>query len=281
MTTATLPDVATWRRPRSAWRVLRIAALNERAYRVRLIIAPMMLAVQLYLYDRLWSAVFSNTTKAAGMTLRQTLAYSLIGLLVARIRWNARTFNVRDSLSLSVRNGTVVYWFLRPISPGRYYMGRQAGDILYGGSWALLGYVVLLGAGVIDPPRHGGLGALVFVVSLVLGQIVLYYLGQIVDVCMFWMLSTNGLARMYYFIQDLLSGAFVPLPFMPAWLLLFATWLPFSSGVNIPLSIYVGRIPMSHVGSQLGLQLMWVVVLAAVTRWLWSRAARRVIVQGG
>jgi ABC-2 type transport system permease protein len=95
------------------------------------------------------------------------------------------------------------------------------------------------------------------------------------------MLSNNGVSRMYYFVQDLLSGVFVPLPFMPAVMLTLATWLPFSSGINVPLSLYVGRIPLSHAPEQLLLQAFWCVVLATVTRWMWARASRRVTVQGG
>ncbi len=181
---------------------------------MRLVVAPVTLAVQLYLYDRLWTAVFSHTTVAAGLTLRQTLTYSLMALLIARVRWNSRTFNVRDSLSVAVREGTVVYWFLRPISPSRFYMWRQSGDMLYGAFWAAIGYVVLLRVHIIAPPR-GLRGATVFAASLLLGQMVLYYLGQIVDVAMFWLVSNSAIVRMYYFIQDLLSGVFVPLPFMP------------------------------------------------------------------
>jgi viologen exporter family transport system permease protein len=263
-----------------SWRLLRVGVLNERAYRVRLVIAPVTLAVQLYLYDRLWTAVFSHTSSAARFTLRQTLTYSLLALLLARVRWNARTVNVRDSISVSVREGTIAYWFLRPITPGRFYMWRQSGDIAYGAAWALVGYVVLLAAHVVDGPRNAPAAA-VFLVSLVLGQIVLYYLGQIVEICMFWMLSNNGVVRMYYFVQDLLSGVFVPLWFMPAALLAAATWLPFSSGINVPLSLYVGRIPMRDAGFQLSLQAFWVVALALITKWMWSRASRRVTVQGG
>jgi ABC-2 type transport system permease protein len=268
------------RAPHRAWRLLRVGVLNERAFRVRLIIAPIMLAVQLYLYDRLWTAVFSHTTSSAGFTVRQTLTYSLVALLLARIRWSSRGYNVRDSVSVSLREGTIAYWFLRPISPGRFYMWRQAGDMLYGASWALVGYVVLLAAGVIDGPRSFGNG-LVFFASVVLGQVVLYYLGQIVDISMFWMLNGSGIVRMYYFVQDLLSGVFVPLWFMPSLLLAAATWLPFSSGLNVPLSLYVGRIPMNDAGFELSLQLFWVVVLALVARLMWSRASHRVTLQGG
>lgn len=267
-------------RPHRSWRIVRLGVLNERAYRVRLLVAPVTLAVQLYLYDRLWTSVFSHTSVAAGLTLHQTLTYSLMALLLARVRWNSRTFNVRDSLAVAVREGTVAYWFLRPVSPARFYMWRQSGDMLYGAAWALAGYLVLVSTGVIDTPARAG-RAVVFAVSLLLGQIILYYLGQVVDLSMFWFVNNSAIVRMYYFIQDLLSGVFVPLPFMPALLLTFATWLPFSAGINVPLSLYVGRISFAHAGRELALQGMWIVLLAIVSRWLWDRASRRVTVQGG
>ena len=51
--------------------------------------------------------------------------------------------------------------------------------------------------------------------------------------------------------------------------------------VNVPLSLYVGRIPLSHAPAQLALQLFWCAVLAIVTRFMWQRASHRVTVQGG
>ena len=43
MTSIAIPDVAK-RRPHRSWRLLRVAVLNERAFRIRLVVAPMMLA---------------------------------------------------------------------------------------------------------------------------------------------------------------------------------------------------------------------------------------------
>jgi ABC-2 type transport system permease protein len=262
-----------------SWRIWRIGPLNERAYRVRLVFVPAMLAIQLFLYYRLWTAVYQHATSAGGLDVQQAVTYSLMALLAARIRWSARNWSM-DSVSTRVREGTIIYWFVRPISPARYYMWRQAGDMAYGATWAIAGYLVLLGTGVIVGPGSISRGA-VFAISLLLGQIVLYYLGQLVDLSTFWILSNNGIARMYYFIQDLLSGVFVPLWFMPGWLLAASIWLPFNAGINVPLSLYVGRIAPKHAGEQLALQAFWILLLAAVTRWLWTRAAHRVTSMGG
>ncbi len=266
-------------RPRHSWRIWRIGPLNERAFRVRLILVPMILAVQIFLYDRLWTAVYQHSASVGGLTVEQTLTYSLIALLAARIRWSARRYS-KDAVQTRVREGTIIYWFLRPISPGRYYMWRQFGDMAYGAMWALLGYAILLGGGVITGPNGLSRGV-IFIVSLILGQIVLYYLGQLVDLSAFWILSNSGVTMMYYFLQDLLSGVFVPLWLMPGWLIGASMWLPFNAGINVPLSLYVGRIPISHAGQQLGLQTFWVLSLAATVRLLWSRASRRVTAQGG
>jgi ABC-2 type transport system permease protein len=266
-------------RPGSSWRIWRMGILNEAAFPVRLAIHPVMLAVQLFLYYQLWTAVYRHTTVAAGLTGRQAVSYALIALLIARTRWNLRFYS-KDSVSIRVREGTIVYWFLRPISPRRYYLLRQLGDMLYGGVWALLGYVIVLAAGAVDGPPSLT-AALAVVASLVLGQVILYYLGALVDLCTFWLINVTGVTVMYFFLQSLLAGVFVPIYFFPGWLKALAQVLPFGAAVNVPLSLYVGIEPLHKAPAQLAFQLAWIAVLAVFVRWVWSRASRRVTVQGG
>jgi ABC-2 type transport system permease protein len=75
--------------------------------------------------------------------------------------------------------------------------------------------------------------------------------------------------------------AFAPLWFFPAWFQRVDSWLPFQSTLNVPLSLYVGRLPASALGHQVAVQAIWCAALAAGTGLLWRRAYARVIVQGG
>ncbi|WP_327233988.1 ABC-2 family transporter protein [Streptomyces sp. NBC_01317] len=263
-----------------AWRIWRIVPLYQTiAYRGRFFLAPFMMGVQVYLYYLLWTAVYQGKESVAGLDVHQAVTYAALAILVGRIRWSNRMVT-KDNLPQRTREGTVIYWFLRPISPGRYYMYRAVGDMGYGAMWALIGYLIALATGVIRPPASVTVG-LVFVVSLVLGQMILYYLGQLVDLATFWLTSNSGLTRMYSFVQDLLSGVFVPLWFLPGWLLTTASVLPFAATVNVPISIYVGRIPLADAPENLLREVCWVVALALLTKFVWSRAARRVTSQGG
>ena len=280
MTSATVLAPRSLVRTGRAWRTLRVVPLEQVvAYGVRFWLAPAMLAIQIYLYYLLWTAVYSNSKSVSGMTVHQVVSYATLALLVARVRGNARGWT-KDSVPQRLRDGTIIYLFLRPVSPERAYFFRSLGSLAYGAAWSVIGYAIVLAVGLVPPPPSAEVGSLTLL-GLLLGQVILYYIGEIVEVATFWLYSNLGLARMYFFIQDLFSGVFIPLWFMPAWLLSTATVLPFASAINFPISLYVGRIPTSQAPGYIVRELVWIVVLSLCTKLIWARAARRVTSQGG
>jgi ABC-2 type transport system permease protein len=110
---------------------------------------------------------------------------------------------------------------------------------------------------------------------------VLYYVMLVLDQLCFFTIRNNSAMLILIFAQNLLSGVYAPLWFFPDWFITLSGFLPFQATLSVPLSIYVGRIELSEAGAQLAVQAAWVVVLALFTRWVWRRAARRVISQGG
>ena len=50
---------------------------------------------------------------------------------------------------------------------------------------------------------------------------------------------------------------------------------------STPLLIYIGQIKPEQYAQYMGLQLLWIAVLALVATVIWRAGARRVIVQGG
>ena len=103
----------------------------------------------------------------------------------------------------------------------------------------------------------------------------------VIDQLCFWTLRNGAAMLILIFAQNLLSGVYAPLWFFPDWFITLSSFLPFQATLSVPLSLYVGRIPLSDAGPQLAVQAAWVLVLALLTRLLWRRAARRVISQGG
>ncbi|HEY8984603.1 MAG TPA: ABC-2 family transporter protein, partial [Streptomyces sp.] len=214
-----------------------------------------------------------------GLDRGQAVTYAVLAVLSSRIR-ELDQYSGRDTVQQHVHYGTIVYWWMRPMPPRRYYALRALGEQLYGFVWALAGYAVCLAVGVVEPPKSAAVAG-VFALSLLLGQWVLYYIMLVIDQWCFWALRNGAALLILVFAQNLLSGVYAPLWFFPDWFVTLSSYLPFQATLSVPLSLYIGRIPLSDAGFQLAVQAGWVAVLALLTRFLWARAARRVVAQGG
>ncbi|WP_340375056.1 ABC-2 family transporter protein [Streptomyces sp. SS7] len=262
-----------------AWRAARVTPLGELHAPPRMTAVLLRLTVQVVLVASLWHGLYSRTGTTAGLDEGQAVTYAVLAVLASRIR-QLDQYAGRDSVIQHMHYGTIVYWYLRPLPPQRYYALRALGEQLYGFAWALAGYTVCLVAGVVDPPGSAAVAG-VFAVSLLLGQLVLYYVMLILDQLCFFTIRNNSAMLILIFAQNLLSGVYAPLWFFPDWFITLSGFLPFQATLSVPLSIYIGRIQLSDAVVELAVQAGWVVLLALFTRWVWRQAARRVIAQGG
>ena len=80
---------------------------------------------------------------------------------------------------------------------------------------------------------------------------------------------------------EFLSGAIIPLPFIPQPYRGLIELLPFASMHNVPLRIYSGDLAGADMIKAICLQLLWVLVLNLCGIALCRKAQRRVVVQGG
>ncbi|MEV1078127.1 ABC-2 family transporter protein [Streptomyces sp. NPDC050211] len=262
-----------------AWRAARVTPLGELHTPPRMTAVLIRLAVQVVLVASLWHGLYSHTGTTAGLDESQAVTYAVLAVLASRLR-ELDQYAGRDTVLQHMHFGTIVYWYLRPLPPQRYYALRALGEQLYGLAWALGGFAVCLAFGVVEPPRSAAVAG-VFAVSLLLGQWVLYYVMLVLDQMCFFTIRNNSAMLILIFAQNLLSGVYAPLWFFPDWFLTLSGFLPFQATLSVPLSIYIGRIQLADAGVQLTIQAAWVVLLALFTRWVWRQAAARVISQGG
>lgn len=127
----------------------------------------------------------------------------------------------------------------------------------------------------------GGAALVGYVASAVLALAIATLLGVLVELAAFWTLEVSGFELSYSLVSRFLSGSLVPLWFMPDWLRTLASVLPFQATTYSPVAIYLGAVDGTAIWGSLGLSLLWVAVLATLTRLVWSRAVRHVVVQGG
>lgn len=256
----------------------RVTPLGEVLAGGRVATKAMQIGVAVFLSVVLWRALYAGTSSEAGLDRDQAVTYAVLGTVLVATRFTTSWLN-GDTVLQRMQQGTIVFWFLRPMSARRYYFVRGLGELAYAQLWLAATVLVCLPLGVIQAPDPGVLPA--FAVSLALGTAIFYELNLVLDLLCFWTVVNQSAVQIMFFVQTLLSGGFAPLWFFPEWFRTLSLLLPFQGTLNVPVSIYVGRLPASQVAGSLALQVGWVVGLWLFNRWLWERASRRVTVQGG
>lgn len=135
------------------WRTARVTPLGELHTPPRMTAALLRLTVQVVLVASLWRGLYASTGSTAGMSRDQAVTYAVLAVLAIRIR-ELDQYSGRDTVQQHMHFGTIVYWYLRPLPPQRYYALRALGEQLYGFAWALTGYAICLAAGVVQPPSR-------------------------------------------------------------------------------------------------------------------------------
>ena len=187
------------------WLAARITPLGELLQPPRITAMATRLGVQVFMVACLWRALYTTTSTSAGLDREQAVTFAVLAALSVQIRGLNRTLS-RDALMQHMQLGTILYWFLRPLAPRRYYLIRAVGDQAYGFAWVLADTAICLALRVVTPPASAQAAA-VCAVSLLFGQITMHYLLLIADLICFWTVVNGAAMLIVRFLQNLLSLA--------------------------------------------------------------------------
>ncbi|WP_058235491.1 ABC transporter permease [Devriesea agamarum] len=186
-----------------------------------------------------------------------------------------------NHLATRVKSGEVAMDLLRPVHfLGMFYaqkLGRSAFLLISRGLPPMLVGMILTGIALPESPWSYPLGLL----SILLAVTVTFLADAMVNMAAFWVVETRGLSRLYITVMNLLSGHLVPIAWFPTWMYTIASFTPFPSMVQIPIDTLSGRVSPIDSLTGLGIQALWVLVLAGAAHWMLRLGTRSLEVQGG
>ncbi|MBV8222972.1 MAG: ABC-2 family transporter protein [Candidatus Eremiobacteraeota bacterium] len=254
---------------------------REATYREEVFTQIGSIALRVYLYYALWSALYANNGPKQDFSFTDIITYATLALLIGLIYNVQGPYVVREK----IREGNISIDLMRPISVPLYVFADTIGQA----GFALLQIVVALPIAIgllalngahLSAPASPGI-ALAFVFSVALGFLVNFFLDLLMATITFWTMEIFGFQLIVQFITSLLAGAIVPLQFFPSAVTAIAQVSPFAAIYNAPLSIYLGKYQGPELVQTLGLQAIWVVVFGLGAMALWRVGERKVVVQGG
>ena len=246
------------------------------AYRVNMIFAIILTGLQIYLLTLVWKAAYGARTEVSGIELGQVL----VTLTLANLQVRFLRPDMDETIQERIRQGQIGFDLSRPVGYPAQLLAGAMGKMIGYLPFLLVAFPVALIAGELTGPATAAAG-FGYVVALLLAWVIAALLNLLIGLVSFWTLEMNGFRMIYTLIGNFATGALVPLWFMPGPLRAFVQLLPFQAIGFLPVSIYVGEPATGALWSALLVQVAWVGILVVVIRWVWSRAFRHTVIQGG
>jgi ABC-2 type transport system permease protein len=222
-------------------------------------------------------ALYGARSEVAGISLQGAITYT--GLTQAIIAYIS-IFGWYD-LMRSVYSGEVATDLLKPMGYFTFWLAQDVGravvHLFLRGVTIMLIYSLIfeitLPGGVIQGAALG--------LALVLALLVSFAWRFLVNLAAFWTPNAIGVGRFAFGATWVMSGFFMPLRFFPDWFVTLCHLTPFPAMVNTVVEIYLGILTGWALWQALLVQVMWLVILVLVSRWVLRSGVRRLVIQGG
>lgn len=257
--------------------IIKVNIKNNFAYNWSIVFNTIVTIISVIIPVCLWKALYVNNIEKCIYMIN----YSIMAQLLASF------YSLQSSNKLcgSIRSGVIAYEMIRPID---YIVRLFFEDI---------GYIVVKLISVVLPmiivsklffnlyvPSITAI--IMFLFSIFLSIIILFLIRIIVSMICFWAIEAWSLIILLDIVISFFSGRFLPGWIMPESIQAVMNYLPFIWIYQKPIQVYLAEIGEFTGSSEsfvysLTIQLVWIFILYAVQHFLWSKAVKKLVIQGG
>lgn len=257
--------------------VIKKSFQQEYIYRANTYISIFRNAIFLFISVSIWTSLFASKGVVDGVGLKDMIAFLVINLLLRNINRSSASYIIGDK----VNSGEIISDLLKPVSFNFFMLSSQIGKNLYSTIFSTLPVCIIAMAFYGFTLPQNPVNLLLFIVTALLGIILMYYIDYVSGLLSFWL--KNGLYMDFFTgaLFEIFSGSSIPLWFYPEALRNIGYILPFRLVTFEPVSIYLGKTSVSGALNVILTQAVWIVGLVLLERFVWSRATKVVTIHGG
>lgn len=171
-----------------------------------------------------------------------------------------------------IKEGGMVKYLLRPFS---YFIIKFMEELpwrLIQASFALIVFIVFrFVLGIRLPLISSPLEIVLACFIIMLGLVISYVFKMILGLTAFWTTDFWGILSIEQFLMSVFGGVIAPLLLYPAFLARVAHALPFAYIVYFPVIAMEGLLTVTELLHVIAVQVVWVIILYIVFRWVWRR----------
>ncbi len=249
---------------------------NKMTYRLEFFMGIVNTVMTIVVYLCIYKALYGGTKEVDGISFGMVATSFVVSLGLS----SAFGFN-EMFLQDKIHDGSITNEFLKPVNFVFRMLAENAGEgifkILFNFVPALIFTIFYT---ELCPPKSA-LNLVLMFISIALGYLILWLISFIIQTWSFWLFSVWGIITIKNVFVNILSGALIPLWFMPPLLRKIISFTPFESIYFTPVQIYLGNVEGKELFMSLGIQLLWIALLGLIANAFWKKGIKKLIIQGG
>jgi ABC-2 type transport system permease protein len=249
-------------------------------YRLNFVFSLLSAVFPITIQIFLWNAVYmqDREKKVYGFTYSQMIVYTLLAGIVARFVSGGFEWSINDD----IKNGGLNKYITKPIGYFEFrascFLGKKVTDSFM--------MILLLVGTLAFSSLYLGLGfsvnrVLVFAASLVIATILNFIMVYCLSAAAFWISDAGSVFIIVNIIINVLSGGVFPVEIFGSRLNEIFNYLPFKYSLYYPIVIISGRVGEGDMLQIVFIQLLWVVVLGLIAKFIWKLGMKSYIGVGG
>lgn len=249
---------------------------NKMTYRFDYFMEIINVIITIVVYLCIYKALYADAKDIDGITFQMVATNFVISLGLS----NAFQYN-EMFLQDKIHDGSITNEFLKPVNFIFRMLWENIGEGIFKVVFNFLpAMIFILFYTRLCPPKSI-LNFLVMLVSIIFGYLILWLISFIVQTWSFWLFSVWGIITIKNVFVNILSGSLLPIWFMPDILRKIIAFTPFESIYFTPVRIYLGELSGGDILSRMGIQILWIIVLAMIANIFWKKGCKKLVVQGG
>jgi len=235
--------------------------------------------IYLVVIYNLWRAIYASSPEDTvnGMTFTDTMVYLVLAMTI----FNLLNLWIVWEMSRQIRSGEMILNLIRPIEYRTYTLFSALGANVMNFFMIFLPTFIVVSV-ITNWAIPIGFNLLLFMVALLFGLLINYFIDFAVGTICIYTESTWGINMAKDVIVLLMSGAVIPIAFFPTGLRQAAEYLPFQAIYNIPLRILTdGTLTYKEILPMFGVQFFWMAVMFIISGLFWKKSIKVITVNGG
>lgn len=235
---------------------------QRRSYKMNVFIKFVGFPVRIFLPLVLW-AIIARASSSAEDFRYYALYY--VGVFVITLMYPYTRVSVQ-TVAGEILNGDLIRYIVRGIPYWSVRLADWLSAILYYVGTVVILYVIVVKILLQNIPFHH---MVLFFIAVFIGSLIQLVLWVMVGMSAFLLERVQGIARLYMVIQDLFTGALIPLTLLPDAIERIANWLPFQYFIFIPLQILLGQYSFEQGLTYIGMGFVWLGLLLVIGGMIW------------